>query len=101
MELSESAMEAIDSLIRNSKEDLNTIMEEVMPQRTGELHFTMFLGIGLFVNGYTYARLSLESSIQEALQFGMNQMMENTEIQAVLSQMMAEGLSQMIQRGGQ
>lgn len=99
MEITPDTMEAIDSLLCGMNKDLNKILGNIMPQRTAEMHFTMLLGVGLFVSGYAHSRNNCGLEIEEALQFGLNQMMENPEIQATFAQMMAQGFHSMMGGG--
>jgi hypothetical protein len=99
MELTTETLQAIDKLIVEADNNLMEVLNQIMPMRDGNLHWSFLTGIGLFSRNYTAAREQHNMEIEESISFAVGILMENEEIQATLAKMVRDGFHQFAMGG--
>jgi hypothetical protein len=99
--IDEEALQMIDTLLLEADNNLTILLNKIMPFRDGNPHWTFLMAIGIFVHNYCHSRLTLDFPIEEAAGMGFNVLMQNPEVQAQISKIMAMAAHNTMMGGSQ
>lgn len=94
MEVQEDIAEALDKLLLGSEDNLNGLLNTIIsgePAQSPQL--AMLFSFGKFVKNYSLQRRTGELGPNEALQHGINSVLQDPIIQHLISQALGAGLN--------